>query len=344
MLRTAATLIFLSAAVAAHAQWRMLESGSTSSFRGIHAVSDKIAWVSGTGGTVLRTMDGGEHWEKCTVPEGAEKLDFRGAWAWSADDAMVMSSGPGDQSRLYATADGCRTWKLVQTNQEKDGFWDGLVFQAGNGVLVGDPVRGRFFIATVTPSGQVNAIAGPCAARGGEAAFAASNSSVFVFGPNKYILGTGGKGGPRALLSPALAKHKDCVGVPVPVAASNESSGVFSLFFRDAKDGVAVGGDYQKPNESGGTAAFTSDGGRHWTVATTPPHGYRSSVAWDSAHQAWIAAGTNGSDISFDDGRTWRELDDGNWNALSLPFAVGPKGRIGRVDESALRPVVNKHP
>ena len=43
-----------------------------------------------------------------------------------------------------------------------------------------------------------------------------------------------------------------------------------------------------------------------------------------------------GSDISRDDGRTWQSLDDGNWNALSLPFVVGPNGRIGRLNAGAL--------
>jgi hypothetical protein len=47
--------------------------------------------------------------------------------------------------------------------------------------------------------------------------------------------------------------------------------------------------------------------------------------------KAWIAAGTNGSDISRDDGKTWTPIDDGNWNALSLPFVVGPHGRIARL-------------
>ena len=29
---------------------------------------------------------------------------------------------------------------------------------------------------------------------------------------------------------------------------------------------------------------------------------------------------------------------DGNWNALSLPFAVGPDGRIARLNAAALPP------
>jgi hypothetical protein len=95
--------------------------------------------------------------------------------------------------------------------------------------------------------------------------------------------------------------------------------------------GIAVGGDYKKPNESQGTAAHTSDGGKTWIAATKPPHGYRSAVAWDEKEKVWIAAGTNGSDVSFDDGKTWQPLDNGNWNALSLPWVVGPDGRIAKL-------------
>jgi hypothetical protein len=62
-----------------------------------------------------------------------------------------------------------------------------------------------------------------------------------------------------------------------------------------------------------------------------PPHGYRSAVAWDEKDQAWITVGSNGSDISYDDGKTWQWLDSGNWNALSLPWAVGPNGQIGKL-------------
>ena len=130
--------------------------------------------------------------------------------------------------------------------------------------------------------------------------------------------------------------------VKLPLASGNESSGVFSLAFRGEvltlygrhtipAFGIAVGGDYKKPNESNGTAAYTTDGGKTWTAATKPPHGYRSAVAWDPADKAWIAVGTNGSDVSYDDGKTWQLLDNGNWNALSLPWVVGPEGRIAKL-------------
>jgi hypothetical protein len=101
---------------------------------------------------------------------------------------------------------------------------------------------------------------------------------------------------------------------------------------------VVVGGDYTKPDESADTAAWSSDGGEHWTASTIPPHGYRSTVQWSEALKAWVTAGTNGSDISRDDGRTWQTLDSGNWNALSLPFIVGPNGRIARLNPFVILP------
>ena len=130
--------------------------------------------------------------------------------------------------------------------------------------------------------------------------------------------------------------------VLVPLARGGDASGIFSVAFHGGPVHgygytlAAVGGDYTKPNDSVGTAAWSSDGGKIWTVAVKPPHGYRSSVAWDADAKAWIAAGTNGSDISYDDGKTWESLDNGNWNALSLPWVVGPGGRIAKLDAGKL--------
>jgi photosystem II stability/assembly factor-like uncharacterized protein len=327
--------------------WGMQDSGTTAGLRGIYSVDGKVAWASGTLGTVLRTLDGGAHWMKCAAPDAATdgaSLDFRGVQAWDAQTAIVMASGPGEKSRLYKTVDGCKSWALALDATDKGSFWDVVAFQHGNfgfaigdahtGMLIGDPVAGRFETYVMLLGHGWFATSAGCQSGTGFGAFAASNSSAFVFGNQRYVLGVGGKEGSYVLLSPLLVGPSDtgpCKTVAVPIAGGTDSAGVFSVFFRDLSHGVIVGGDYQKPTEAKSTAAMTTDTGRHWVASIKPPHGYRSSVAWSEELKAWITAGTNGSDISRDDGKTWQPIDDGNWNALSLPFVVGPKGRIARL-------------
>ncbi|HEX4580617.1 MAG TPA: hypothetical protein VH139_01080, partial [Acidobacteriaceae bacterium] len=134
--------------------WETEHSGTHQPLRGIHAAGDGVAWASGARGTVLRTEDSGYVWQRCSMPQGAEKLDFRSIWAWDAQTAIVMSSGPGDQSRLYKTTDGCAHWTVLGTNKDASGFWDGLVFSdQKNGYLLGDPVNGHFTLLRTEDGG-----------------------------------------------------------------------------------------------------------------------------------------------------------------------------------------------
>jgi len=333
--------------------WQMQNSGSTASLRGIDSVDGKVAWASGTEGTVLKTLDGGAHWQKCAIPDAATDgatLDFRGVQAWDADTAIVMASGPGDKSRLYKTTDGCKTWMLLLQNPDKDGFWDALkLWTPTDGFLAGDPIEAHPFLTEFTSYNgvMIDNVLFALKSNAGEAAFAASNSCLAVAdfhtkdgSAREVWFATGGPAGSRVIhyrhFNGGEPERASTSVSEVPVFPKSANGGIFSIYFRGNNNGLAVGGDYTKPNESTGAAAWSSDGGKIWTASTTPPHGYRSSVQWSEALRAWIAVGTNGSDVSRDDGRTWQPLDDGNWNALSLPFVVGPNGRIARINPNAL--------
>lgn len=330
----------------AKAAWTMQSSGTTASLRGIHALPGGVAWASGSNGTVLRTEDGGHLWQACTIPKGAEKLDFRGIWAWDAQTAVAMSSGPGDASRIYKTTDGCQTWVLKYTNLEEKGFWDTIIAVTVKQLfVVGDPVDGEFRIYTSRDAGETwfltddKGLAGDAKTEG---AFAASNSALTSSGL-KLWFGSGGVAGAfiHYWQPDPVAQRSDGVipmvwhRVAVPMASGSGGAGIFSVGATE-KAIVAVGGNYEKPAETAGTAAYSLDGGKTWTAAAVPPHGYRSAVAYDTKLRAWIAVGTNGSDFSRDDGKTWQPLDDGTWNALSLPYVVGPKGRIEKLADGAI--------
>ncbi len=325
-----------------------------------------IAWASGTDGTVLRTLNSGQSWQPCRVPADAGKLDFRSLWAWDGDHAMVMSSGPGSESRLYSTHDGCRTWSLVLTNPDADGFWDALQFDGTRfGVVLGDPVRGSFtMFVTYDGGSQWTRQNNPCLRATGpkQGAFAASNQSLAVLpiedanSPRgtavDHQIWFGVSGGslygfelaPLELIFATSGTAADgCTHAqPLPLGAK-ESAGIFAIAFHDDTYGVAVGGDYAQPQNGANTAASTTDG-IHWRVALHPPAGYRSTVAWNATDASWIAAGPTGSDISRDDGKTWQPLDHGNWNAISLPFIVGPDGRIARLISWGQLRVLNQAP
>jgi photosystem II stability/assembly factor-like uncharacterized protein len=355
----------------ANPSWQLQDSGSTASLRGIHAVNRSIAWASGTGGTVLKTTDAGAHWQKCAIPDQAADgatLDFRGVEAWSANTAIVMASGPGDKSRLYKTYDGCKTWELLFVNPDAPGgFFDSFWLNGNHGMLLGDPVAGKFAVFLTSNGGgkwKRDSHGGLTIEKKALAAFAASNSSI-AKGNGLFArsFAAGGKDG-SVFFSRPIYPREELHGVldhfgrkeppwktsPIALASGTENSGVFSIAYRypvttgicrDCGFGensrfMAVGGDFKKPDQSNGTAAWSADGGEHWTLATTPPHGYRSSVQWSDALKIWIAAGPNGSDISRDDGKTWQPLDDGDWNALSLPYVVGSNGRIARINPAAI--------
>jgi hypothetical protein len=343
------------------AQWQLQDSHTTADLRGIHSIGNGVAWASGANGSVLRSVDGGKLWQPCAVPPNAEHLDFRGIQAFDANTAIVMSSGKGDLSRLYKTTDGCHSWKLVFTNPDKDGFWDATMVDLNNDVIfiLGDPVNGEFKLYSIAEDGQKfsdNWNGHPIDAAPDEVAFAASNSVLINnLGEGQFSFVTGGSKSEIIHEEHGLDTKKGLFSKwsrsPLPFA-SGRSSGAFSIATRPnlmseghVRHAVAVGGDYLMPDSYEQTAAYSDDWGYKWTSSKTQPHGYRSAVAYDEATKTWITVGPNGTDISTDDGKNWRAVHpdqalnetpdaDRTWNALSLPFVVGPKGRIGKLDRA----------
>lgn len=324
----------------AHAQgpWQPQESGTDGRLRGLHAVDGQTAWATGSKGVVIRTTDGGKTWVRRPVT-GGEALDFRDVHAFDADNAVILSIGPGEASRLYRTVDGGETWREVKRNLMAEDFYDALVFlDAHRGLVVGDPVGGRFRLVGTTDGGQTWGnlpTGGMPGATEKEAAFAASGTCVAALGDRWVLVVTGGPGQARAFGS--VDQTRTWTVSDLPIDAGVESAGAFSAVILDARKAVAVGGDYQKPELATGVAAWTSDGGKTWNPASTGPRGYRSCVAVvpGGAPGRLVAVGPTGSDASDDGGKTWFPLSDDGFDTVSFAadgagWASGEGGRIAR--------------
>jgi photosystem II stability/assembly factor-like uncharacterized protein len=330
-------LFILTIPLFATPQWTLQTSGVTARLRGVSAVSDRVAWASGSDSTVLRTADGGAIWKKLTVT--MDRLDFRDIDAVDARTAYVLSIGNGPASRIYKTTDAGATWTLQFKNDDPKAFYDAMSFWDRNhGIVIGDSIDGQFCIMTTENGGRtwvrVPASALPPALEN-EGAFAASGTNLALFGKSHTWIGTGAGAKARVLRTVDRGRTWRIAETPLSAGAS---AGIFSVAFRDAKHGVVVGGDYRKENEAVDNLAVTSDGGVTWTVVKGLT-GFRSVVAYVPGAETptLVAVGPLGTDYSTDDGRTWIVLDGPGFDTLSfargqpIAFAAGARGSIGKL-------------
>lgn len=323
----------LFAATAAAQQWTRVNVPTTASLRGLSVVGDTAVWASGTEGTVIRSIDGGRAWSLMKVP-GADKLDFRGIHALDDQTAVIISSGPAEkgQARIYRTSDGGRNWTQVFEEKRAGIFFDSIAFwDRRHGIVLSDPVDGRFALFTTDDGGSTWKQIPPPAlppALPNEGAFAASNSCLAAEGKSNVWFSTGGAKVARVFRS--SDRGKTWTVSETPLHPKNASSGIFSLVFSDARNGVAVGGDYQHPTSSDlPNVLRTRDGGKAWEAlaATDPPGVYFSSVVL--AGKRIIAAGSSGV---WSNSRGWKHESSESLNAVAVGrgvlWAVGPKGKV----------------
>lgn len=326
-------LVLLLFITAGAQDWTRLTVPTTASFRGLSVVNDAVAWASGTEGTVIRTLDSGKNWSVIKVP-GADQLDLRGIHAFDANSAIVISSGPAEkgEAHIYRTTDGGKNWLQVYEQKTAGIFFDAVGFwDRKRGIVLSDPVAGYFALFATEDGGSTWKQLTPAflpPALPNEGAFAASNSCLTVHGKNDVWFATGGASVARVFHS--TDGGKTWTVAETPMHPKNTSSGIFSLFFRSAREGIAAGGDYQHPESSDlPNIMRTSDGGRTWSPAfpTEPAGIYFSSIAF-KGHRI-IAAGIRGM---WSHSRSWQIGSHENLNTVgsgrNVVWAVGPKGVV----------------
>ncbi len=335
------------AAQASQPSWRNVSPAGAADrqFRGLAAVSSTVAWLAGTEGTVLRTVDGGRSWVDVSPPGLPAGLQFRDVEALDARRAVALTIGTGTDSRIYRTVDGGRTWTLGFVNNEPTAFYDCMAFfSPSEGIALSDPVGGRFRIARTTDGGlhwSVQSNAGMPAALAGEFAFAASGTCLVTSGSREAWIASGGGATSRVFHSTDRGRTWSVSSTPVPSAAA---AGIFSLAVRpfsvtvpgataSGTAVVAVGGDFTAPTGRSRISAVSVDS-RRWLSSPGTPAGYRSGVAFlPGTVTSLVAVGPTGSDVSDDAGLTWRRFDSGSFDTVQCAadggcWASGAAGRV----------------
>jgi photosystem II stability/assembly factor-like uncharacterized protein len=314
--------------------WQGLASGTDANLRGLHVVDRDTFWASGSGGTVLRSIDGG-HTIQILRVAGEPKGELRDIHAFDDRRAMLIACQP---ARIYATSDGGHSFEKVFEAADDQAFLDAIAFfDPKRGLAFGDPRGDRFQLLRTSDGGrswqQVDPAGLPPVLEG-EGGFAASGTCLAVHPDGRAWIGTG--------IGAARVFRSQDFGVTWQVAPTplrhGPSSGVFSVAFRDAGPGLLVGGDYRVPAGGDSNFAFSSDGGATWSDAVhAAPRGYRSCVAPVPGRAGcWIAVGDSGSDFTVDDGQSWRRLGDRGYHVVGFAadgtgFAVGAGGRVARL-------------
>ncbi|KAI1333730.1 oxidoreductase [Xylariaceae sp. FL0016] len=318
--------------------WKLLDTGTNARLRGLAPVSDQVAWVSGTNATVLKSVDGGTTWTSVgpVLAEADPELDFRDIEAWSENKAVILSIGEGNASRIYTTADGGASWTQSFTNQESAAFYDCIAFDGPNhGMAMSDPVNGKIRLIETVDGGSTWSIMDSSSmppAREGEAGFAASGTCIATAAGRWYIA-TGGVD-PGRIFRSADGRQWEVSNSSITGSAA---SGVFSVQFRDAQRGIAVGGDYETPTKATNNSAWSRDGGATWITSHVFPGGYRSGASWvRGTCDIALAVGPTGSDFTSDGGRTWHgfyndTLDSVECLDSGVCWASGENGRVARL-------------
>jgi hypothetical protein len=312
----------------------VLTSGTKTSIRGLSVVNDNVVWVSGSRGTVGKTTNGGKTWKWITV-KGFDTIEFRDIEAFDITTAIIM--GVGEPAYILKTIDGGDTWKVVYENKDKGMFLDAMEFwNEQSGIVVGDPINGKFFIARTFDGGsswQDIPFNNRPSADSGEACFAASGTNIRGLDRDEAVFVSGGT-------RSRLFSKKD--PVTLPIIQGKETTGANSIAVWDhlklkgGKKMIVVGGDFNNDSSDVKNCFYSNDGGKTWKEPFTPPHGYRSCVEYYTQSDIF-SCGLTGVDYSYDGGKSWKWISHESFNVCrhsklgAAFYFAGNNGKVARI-------------
>lgn len=287
----------------------MVQEGRKTSLRGLSVVSNEVVWVSGSNGQVGKTTDGGKSFHWITVT-GYASRDFRDITAFDSTTAIIIAVDT--PAIILKTYDGGLTWKKVFEDHRPGMFLDAMDFEGRKGIVIGDPIGGKIFLARTKDAGDhwyvdrrkkkyLSVI-------DGEAFFASSGTNIVMDGSSVYFVSGG-------LQSRLFVGEKS---YPLPLQAGKNSTGANGMAMNPSgKGGIIVGGDFtQDKRKDSCLLLFSSSPLFSLHKPAGQPSGYKSGAAYLNDSTV-IITGTSGVDISHDAGESWSRKSDKKMHAVA---------------------------
>ena len=183
---TVVVVLFVSAVI--NAQWVDQTSGVSFNLVSVSAVDNNVCWISGEGGVILRTTNGGITW--INVGGGAvigTTNTVNNIYGLDANTCIASANSLNGAAFVYRTTDGGSNW--TQVFAQNPGFIDAVwMTSVINGFMVGNPVNSRWSLWKTNDGGATWDSTGLyLKSPGGETGW---NNSLYINGSNIWI-GTG---------------------------------------------------------------------------------------------------------------------------------------------------------
>lgn len=262
-----------------------------------------------------------------------DSLNLRDIEAVDGELMVLSIESPGiiKVSSKSKGKDAKSNWKTTYFNSDTNVFMDGMDFwHNGKGLVYGDPLNGFHFILKTENWGQdwlrivSEKLPEPIE---DEAGFAASGTGVVCVGDGVGYIGWGGV---KTRIFKTIDYGENWIVQETPVAHGKAGKGIYCMAWKNEQEGVVAGGNWEEP-EGDSCYAFTKDGGETWSLGSGGS-GYRSGIC-HIGDEVYCSVGSNGTDLSFDGGATWVQINKMNMNAVACAadsrniIAIGSRGK-----------------
>lgn len=291
----------------------------STSIRAIEVINDSTVWFAGSNGKFGRIINNNVQLDSITFNN--KKLHFRSI-AFNGESIFILSiENPAILYKIATFGKKINLPKIVYQESHNKVFYNAMqFFDSKNGIAMGDPTDNCLSVVLTHNGGKtwakLNCKNLPILTEG-EAAFAASNTNIAISEKNVWLV-TGGKKA-RVFYSNNLGLNWKVA--ETPITQGGKMTGIFTVDFYDNKNGIIMGGNWEKKSSTHATKAITKNGGKTWSlIAKNQLPGYISSVQYipNTEGKKLIAVSTEGIFYSKNKGKLWSKISNKSYYSIQF--------------------------